>query len=125
VLLVVIIHPHRVQDGVHAPLAEGALGLVLSPPQDASIAEAVEAWHGKAGLLPAAQADGTAVLQLPGHALHWLRSAGDVKPLPLAGAAAASVALEKEEGPQSLARAGRGGRSAQVPQGGNPASRPG
>ena len=59
-----------------ACLAGGALGLALSPPQDARVAGPVAAWHHKAGLLPAAQADGTAVLQLRGHALHVLRWAG-------------------------------------------------
>ena len=72
-LRVVIVRPHRVQDGEDPPLAEGALGLAFSPPQDARVAELVEAWHHKAGLLPAFQADGTAVLQLYGHALHLLQ----------------------------------------------------
>jgi len=58
------------------PLAEGAIGLALSPPQYAFIAEPVEAWHHVAGLLTAAQADGAALLQLRGHALHPLRWAG-------------------------------------------------
>ena len=40
----------------------GALRLALSPPQGARVAEPVEAWHDKAGLLPAAQEDGTAVV---------------------------------------------------------------
>ena len=75
-LHVVVVRPHRVQDGEDPPLAEGALGLAFSPPQDAGVAELVEAWHHKAGLLPAAQADGTAVLQLRGHAPHVLRWAG-------------------------------------------------
>jgi len=95
--LVVSVCPHRVQGGLHPPLAEGELGLVLSPPQDAWRAEAVKAWHGKAGLIPAAQPDGTAVLQLRGHALHWLRWSGDAEQLPLTGAAAAGVKLEKAE----------------------------
>jgi len=128
-LLKVVVHPHGVQDGSHPPLAEGALGLDLSPVRDAWVAELVEAWHHVVGLLPAAQADRTAVLRLRGHALHVLRWAagdGDVDPFPLAGpAAAVDVALEKAERPQPLAGAGRGGRNVQVPQEGNPPSCPG
>ena len=75
-LPIVVICLHRVQDGVGAPLAEGALELALSPPQDAFIAEAVEEWHRVAGVFVAAQADRAALLQLRGHALHWLRWAG-------------------------------------------------
>ena len=53
-----------------------------------------------------------------------LGRAGDDEPLPLTGAAAAGVALEKEERPRSLAGPGRGGRNAQVPPEGNPPSSP-
>jgi len=45
-----------------------------------------------------------------------LGGAGHDKLLPLTGAAAAGVALEKAERPRSLAGLGRGGKSAQVPQ---------
>jgi len=54
-----------------------------------------------------------------------LGGAGDDKLLPLTGAAVAGVALEKAERPRSLAGLGRVGRSAQVPQEGNPPSCPG
>jgi len=54
-----------------------------------------------------------------------LGRAGDEKTLPLTGAAAAGVALEKEERLWSLAGPGRGRRNAQVPQEGNPPSCPG
>jgi len=54
-----------------------------------------------------------------------LGGAGDDKLLPLMGAAAAGVTLEKEERPRSLAGPGRGGRSGQVPPEGNPPSCPG
>ncbi|XP_064901245.1 uncharacterized protein LOC110357667 [Columba livia] len=72
-LLIVVVRPHRVQDGGHPPLAEGALGLGLSPPHDARVAELVQAWQDVAGLLPAVQADWTAGVQLRGHALHVRR----------------------------------------------------
>ena len=128
-LHVVVVRPHRVQDGEDPPLAEGALGLAFSPPQDAGVAELVEAWHHKAGLLPAFQADGAAVLQLYGHALHLLQWAwggtADVEVLPLTSAAAAGAVQEKEERPRSLAGPGRGGRKAQVPPEGDPPSSPG
>ena len=75
-LLEVVVCPHRVHDGDDPPLAEGALGLALSPPHDARVAELVEAWHHVAGLLPAVQAYWTAVVQVRGHALHVLRWAG-------------------------------------------------
>jgi len=58
-LLVVIVCPHQVQDGLHPPLAEGALGLALSTPQEAFIAEVGGAWQHVAGLLAAAQAWGS------------------------------------------------------------------
>lgn len=64
------------QEGLDPPLAEGALGLGLSPLQDALVAKLVEAWHHIADLFPAAQADGTAVLQLHGHAVHRLQWVG-------------------------------------------------
>ena len=53
-----------------------------------------------------------------------LGGAGDVESLPVTASAAAAVALEKKEKPGSLAGLGRGGRSAQVPQEGNPPSNP-
>jgi len=117
-----------VHDGLDAPLAEGALGLALSPPQDALVTEAVEARHHIGGIVPAVQAHWAAVLCLCGHALHplqWAGGAGDDNMLPLTGAAAAAVTLEKEERPRSLAGLGRGGRSAQVPQEGKPPRCPG
>ena len=127
-LFEVVIRLHRVYDGLDPPLADGALGLALSPPQDAVVTEAVEARHHVGGIIPAVQAHWAAVPHLCGHALHPLQSAGgagDDKMLPLTGDAAAGVLLEKEERPQSLAGLGRGGRSAQVPQEGNPPSCPG
>ena len=51
--------------------------------------------------------------------------AGDVEPLPLTGAAAAGVTLEKEDRPQSFAGPGRGGRNVRAPQEGSPPSSPG
>lgn len=71
-LHIVTVCPHQVQDGEDPPFAEGAHRLALSPPQDTWITELMEAWHHKAGFLPAVQADGTAVLQLCSHALHAL-----------------------------------------------------
>lgn len=71
-LLKVTILPYQVQEGPHPPFAEGALGLAPSPPRDAGVTELVEAWHHVTGLLPAAQAYWTAVLQLHGHPLHVL-----------------------------------------------------
>jgi len=56
---------------------------------------------------------------------HGLGEAGHDKLLPLTGAAAASVALVKEERPWSLAGPVRSGRNAQVPEEGNPPSCPG
>ena len=76
VLLKVVVRPHRVHDGLHSPLAEGALELSLSPLQDAPVTEAVEAWHHIGGIVPAIQAHWAAVLHLRGHAVHPLRWAG-------------------------------------------------
>jgi len=109
-------------------LQRGHLGVALSPAHDALVAECVEARHHVAGLLPAVQAVGTAVVQLCGRAPACccvLGGAGDDKLLPLTGAAAAGVALLEEERPQSVAGPGRAGRSAQVPAEGNPPSCPG
>jgi len=122
-----VIRPHRVQDGGDRPPAERALGRALSPAHDACIAEFVEARHHVAGLLPAVQADGTAVVQLRGRAptrCGGLGGAGDDKLFPLTGAAAVGVVLEEEERPRSLAGPGKAGRSAQVPPEGNPSSCP-
>jgi len=127
VLLKAVVRPHQVHDGLHSPLAEGALGRTLSPPQDALVTEAVEARHHVGGIIPAVQAHWAAVLHLCGHALHPLRWAGGSWTKPslqwVTGAATAGVVLE--ERPRSLAGLGRGGRNAQVPPEGNPPRCPG
>ena len=92
------------QGGLDPPLAEGALGLALSPLQDAQVAEPVETWHGKAGLLQlprqVGQWSSSSVATLSTHC-RGLGGPGDVKLLSFTCAAAASVTLEKEERPWS------------------------